>query len=551
MILIVYGAPYVLRAVRPSVMIEGMRVSSPTGARVGRSGSPRRRRRPFLRRRVAALALALIVLAIVATTAYLLSRPSQTPGRAGDSTSTVARAAGNGTIGGAGQGGQAGQEGHAGQEGQAGQASGAGQASETVGTTAAPATVTTNGPPQRLSVASDPSKAEIAITLQDQTVLKGTAPYSAEVPGGRITISLTKTGYNPAVREISLDSPQSVTAWLDPKGLLFSSLVRFKCGHGPKQVIFSRDGKELWVSLLKGLGVEIYDPKTGAKLDHIELGKHGAVEIVFNRAGTRAYVSQMETASVYEIDTATRKVLRVFKTKGSWTKVMLLSPDEKTLWTSNWISNDVSEIDLATGKVLHRIPVVANPRGLYETPDGSALYVAGFKSGEIQKIDLATRKGAVIFKKAGGSMRHMVADDKKRLLYVDDLTSNAVFVVDLATDKVRRLTGTDECPNTMALTLDKKVLIVSNRGKDNPKSYYIPGPEWGSVLALDTGTGKVLDAIVGGNQCTGLDVSPDGKLLAFSDLLDDDVWVYTIPDYATFAAGDGGRGAAHAKDLVK
>ena len=59
-----------------------------------------------------------------------------------------------------------------------------------------------------------------------------------------------------------------------------------------------------------------------------------------------------------------------------------------------------------------------------------------------------------------------------------------------------------------------------DRGKDNPKTYYIPGPEWGSILAIDTATGRILDAIVGGNQCTGLDVSPDGSLLAFSDFLD-------------------------------
>ena len=125
--------------------------------------------------------------------------------------------------------------------------------------------------------------------------------------------------------------------WLDPKGLLYQSLVRFKCGPKPKQVDFTPDGKELWVSLLGGNGLEVFDPTTGTKLDQVKLGKYGSVEMMFNRAGTRLYVSQMETASVYEIDRATRKVLRVFKTGGNWTKVLLLSPDEKTLWASNWI----------------------------------------------------------------------------------------------------------------------------------------------------------------------------------------------------------------------
>jgi DNA-binding beta-propeller fold protein YncE len=413
------------------------------------------------------------------------------------------------------------------------------------------AAIIPNGPPQSLELASKPVGAQLTITLQDKSTLTGTTPFSAQVPGGNVTISLAKTGYNTTVRELVLNSPHSLTVWLDPRGLLYQSLVRFKCGPAPKQVVFSPDGKELWVSLLSGHGIEVFDPTTGTKLDQVTLGKYGSVEMVFNRAGTRLYVSQMETASVYELDPATRKVLRVLKTGGSWTKVLLLSRDEKTLWASNWSSNDVSEIDLVTGKLVRRIKTVANPRGLYETPDGKRLFVAGFKNGEIQRIDLATGQAKVIFKKAGGSMRHMVADEQRDLLYLDDLTTNVVWVLDLATEKVTKLADTDQRPNTIGLSPDRKVLYVSCRGKDNPKTYFIPGPEWGSVLAIDTATGKILDAIVGGNQCTGLDVSPDGKLLVFSDFLDDTIRAYTIPDYEILAAGNGGRAVAHLKDLAK
>ena len=149
-------------------------------------------------------------------------------------------------------------------------------------------------------------------------------------------------------------------------------------------------------------------------------------------------------------------------------------------------------------------------------------------------------------------MRHMVGDDVRGLLYVDDMSTMEVFVVDLATEQVSASwQDTDQRPNTMDLSPDGKVLYVSNRGKDNPKTYYIPGPEWGSVLAIDTATGKILDAIVGGNQCTGLDVSPDGTLLAFSDFLDNKIRVYRIPDYQTLAAGNGGRAVAHLKDILK
>jgi len=63
------------------------------------------------------------------------------------------------------------------------------------------------------------------------------------------------------------------------------------------------------------------------------------------------------------IDVAGRTVRRQLFTKGSWSKYMALSPDEKTLFVSNWVSDDVSRIDLATGDV-QLIKTVDTPRGL-------------------------------------------------------------------------------------------------------------------------------------------------------------------------------------------
>jgi DNA-binding beta-propeller fold protein YncE len=404
--------------------------------------------------------------------------------------------------------------------------------------------------PQMLTIKVNPQIANLKITLQDGASIAGKTPFFGDVPGGNIRLYFTKKGYNPATRELTLDKATSLSVWLDPVGQLFESLIRFKCGPNPKQVAFSPDGKEMWVSLLGGYGLEIFEPTTGKKLGGVKLGQYGAVEMIFTRDGSTVYASQMETASVYEIDRATRTVKRHFETGGTWTKVLLLSPDEKTLWASNWESNNVSEIDLASGKLRRLIKTVVTPRGLYATPDGKRLFVAGYENGDIQRIDLATGEGKVLFK-TGGAMRHMVADDTRGLLYVDDMSTKEVFVVDLATEKVTKLADTDQRPNTMDLSPDGKVLYVSNRGKDNPKTYYIPGPEWGSILAIDTATGKILDAIVGGNQCTGLDVSPDGTLLAFSDFLDNKIRVYQVPDYETLAAGSGGRAVAHLRDIVK
>jgi len=315
-------------------------------------------------------------------------------------------------------------------------------------------------------------------------------------------------------------------------------------------VAFTPDGEELWVTDLGGDGVEIYDAQSGKRLGDVSLADKGAVEVIFTADGATAYVSQMQTASVYEIDTATRKFKRHLFTSGSWSKVMALSPDEQTLFVANWVSDDVSQIDLVSGKEVRRIPTVDTPRGLYVTPNGKRLYVAGFESGEIQRFDLRTLKSKVLLR-TGGAMRHLVADPVRGLLYADDMAQDKVFVIDLATGKARLLARTDNTPNTIDLSPDGRVLYVSNRGRNNPKSYYLPGPEWGSVLAIDTVTGEPLDAIIGGNQTTGLDVSSDGRYLAFSDFLDNRVSIFAIPAYDVLADGDGGRYRAHLAELAK
>ncbi len=484
-------------------------------------------RRLYLRRRALALFLAVVVLAAIG---YGISRlVAGGDSIAGSTSSTsVADANGGSTV--------------------------TSEGTDVSTTSSEPTTTTStvfspNLAPQKLTIEASPKAVDFTITLQDGTTMTGATPFTGDVPGGNIRVDFAEQGYNPKVQTVSLITDTSFKVWLDPQGQLLESLVRFKCGKEPKQVAFSPDGKELWVSLLAGNGIEIFDPYAGTKLGEVKLGGE-AVEVIFTKDGKTVYTSQMTSGKVFEIDAATRKVKRQISTKGEWTKVLELSPDEKTLWASNWLSDNISEIDLTTGQVTRLLKSVKTPRGLYCTADGKRLYVAGFKNGELQRFDLATGESTIVYD--ADTLRHFVADETRGLLYVDDLILDKVFVVDLATEKTTELVDTDQHPNTIDLSPDGRVLFVSDRGKDySATNYYIPGPEWGDVLVVATGTGQILDAIVGGNQCTGLDVSPDGKYLAFSDFLDNTIRVYTIPSYETLIAGGGGRAPTRLTDIQK
>jgi DNA-binding beta-propeller fold protein YncE len=402
----------------------------------------------------------------------------------------------------------------------------------------------------RLRVTTHPAGAALQVRTAGGATRRGTSPFAATLRGGHLELTLSRPGYNRLVQQVVLDRHRSLDLWLDRKGLLHHKLGELRSGSNPKQVAFSPDGRQLWVSLLGGRGIEVFDTRTRRRLREVKLGRHGAVEVIFTRNGRTVYASQMETASVWEIDRRSYRVRRQLDTGGTWSKVMALSPGERTLYVANWVSNDVSVIDLRSGRLRRLLPTVRTPRGLWPTPDGRRLYVAGFQDGELQRIDLAGGRRSRTLLRTGGAMRHLVGDPGAGRLYADDMGTSEAFVVDLATERVRKLADTDNVPNTIDLTPDGRVLYVSNRGK-NGACYCAPGPEWGSVLAVDAASGRVLDAIIGGNQTTGLDVSADGRLLAFSDFLDNRIHLYTVPAHRVLAAGGGGRAAAHEAELRK
>jgi YVTN family beta-propeller protein len=404
--------------------------------------------------------------------------------------------------------------------------------------------------PHRLRVISHPTGARLAVRVDGETVRKARTPFEGRLLQGTLRIRLAMPGHNVLTETVRLTHDRRVEVWLDPKGLLHHKIGEFTTGSLPKQVAFSPDGKELWVTTLGESGVEVYDAATLERIDEIRSGRYGTVEVLFTPDGRTVFVSQMQTASVFEIDRRTYRVRRRMETGSSWSKIMALSPDGRRLYVSNWVGDDVTVFDLGTGKVRRQIPTVDTPRGLYVTEDGERLFVAGYGNGEIQRIDLLTGDSRILLT-TGGAMRHLVADPERGVLFANDMATSEAFVVDLETERVRKLADTDQMPNSIDLTPDGRVLYVSNRGENNPVSYGLPGPEWGSVLAIDARTGRLLDAIVGGNQATGLDVSPDGRLLAFSDFLDNRVSMYEIPPYWALRDGDGGRVREHYEDIRK
>lgn len=345
-------------------------------------------------------------------------------------------------------------------------------------------------------------------------------------------------------------SAQAAEPCESPDGQLAQCHLRIDCGPGPKGVAFSPDGQHIWVSLLGGPpSIEVYSVATGEKEHTLTLGSNGAVEVVFSADKKTAFVSQMETALVYEIDVASMATTAQHSTRSTWTKVVEPSRDGRWLYVSNWVGNDVSRIDRTGQEKTRRIRTAKTPRGLYLTPEADRLYIASFGTGKLQRLNTATLQIDDIYQ--GGVMRHLVANESTGQLFASDMRRGQILVHDMQLNTTKSLARTDANPNTIALTPDGEMLAVSCRGRNNRQSYYMPGPEWGSILLFDTDTGRKLDAIIGGNQPTGLAISSDGQWLASTDLLDNRVSLYRLPPSATLKAANGGRSSTYKAEMKK
>ncbi len=304
----------------------------------------------------------------------------------------------------------------------------------------------------------------------------------------------------------------------------------YKCGRQPKQVLFSPDSKYIIMPLLDDTGFDIFsvqEKKIIKRINPPNSAKVGFAEGLFIPEKSIFLVSQMTTANVYEYSYPGFEYKRTIPTTGNWSKFIAFSSERQLLAVSNWVSNDVSIIDYKSGQCLRKISTGAAPRGLYFLENGKTIISLSFDDGLIEKYDVESGKQLAVIKVAKGAMRHIVLNKACTKAYVSDMFHRLVYEVNLATFKITGQTQVFNNPNTIKLYKDRW-LFVSSRGPNNKEDYTKRSPENGKIQIIDTTTMKVIQAFEGGNQPTGLDVSPDGRYLCFSNFQDENIELYEI-----------------------
>ncbi len=306
-------------------------------------------------------------------------------------------------------------------------------------------------------------------------------------------------------------------------------------GSAPKSVAFTNN-RELVVPLLRDGGADRLriDSDGIRRIGRLRpperwADAHGFVEALVLPDRGEVLISQMTTDTVHAFGIEDGSYLRTLASGGSWPKVLATGIDQQKIWVSNWASGTITEIDYLTGELLMDVAVSGTPRGIALDPDRRHIWVGIFSTGDIEVYDRRTGRRTAVVDLPAGAARHVVFGDEGRV-YFTDMFRGSVGLVDGLRGRLVREVQLGSNLNTLVYDPVGRYLFVSERGVNNAESYLLPGPSFGRIFVLDARTLQTVQVVWGQNQPTGLAVSPDGRFLAASDFLDDNLSVYRIDD---------------------
>lgn len=347
------------------------------------------------------------------------------------------------------------------------------------------------------------------------------------------TLTFTASGYKAKQWEFQSSFTGIYEDKLEPKQTGIELIGEISTGKQPKSVEFTPDGRFLIVPLLHDYGIDVFSLWPLKHYKRIAPPapynqKTGYVESAFVESRNELWISQMMTNMVHIFDLESFEYKESFSTKGQWSKVITISPDENRALISNWISKDITVFDVESKKLLQRIPVGAIPRGMAFNKDGSFFYAGMFDPGYLKKINAANYQLIKNIKPGGWAKRHIVYNSAQDCFVVSDMSYGYLEFYSAKTDKLLARLRTAPKTNTVACTPDGKFAIASCRGPNNPETYLRKGPEFGKIYIVNCENFQLKTWVWGRNQPTGLAIHPEGRVFAFTDFLDNNLELYSI-----------------------
>jgi DNA-binding beta-propeller fold protein YncE len=168
--------------------------------------------------------------------------------------------------------------------------------------------------------------------------------------------------------------------------------------------------------------IALVDVSSATHINTIDLGEYEWPHGVAFLDNETLLVSSREKSAVAFVDIITGQVKGAADNAGSRPYLLHLSADRQRAYTSNPESNTVTEIDVASRRLLRTIAHADQPSGFTVAPDRSALWVATWLEddhGAVSVIDLASGSVAARFEGFRRPRRLAFSSDGARVVITD------------------------------------------------------------------------------------------------------------------------------------
>jgi DNA-binding beta-propeller fold protein YncE len=297
-----------------------------------------------------------------------------------------------------------------------------------------------------------------------------------------------------------VNKADATLALVDPAAM--KVIGKIATGSDPHEVAVTADGTTAVVCNYgtdenPGTSLTIVDVQAKRELRRFALPglvrPHGIQAV-----GSRFYITAEGSLAVARYDLAGNRIDWIAGTGQDLTHMLVVSGDEKKIYTTNIVSQSVSVLNLTNAPREVSVTQIAAkrfPEGIDLAPDGSALWVAGVASrteeARISVIDPKTetvvRTIPIALKLAN---RLKFTPDGKHVA-VSDPATNEISIFDAAAGDVVKKIPTAAGPTGLVFTPDGKQLFVACTSA-------------GKVQKIDTATWSVDGDVATGTEPDGL-----------------------------------------------
>jgi YVTN family beta-propeller protein len=260
--------------------------------------------------------------------------------------------------------------------------------------------------------------------------------------------------------------------------------------------------------------ITIYDKKTG-EVAGVIATEGGPAGIALDQTGLKAYVAVPTADAIEVIDVIASEITdRIRFTLGDRPEALAITPDGKTLLSTNTGSNSVSIIDTASLAERGRVTVGMGPEWVVVDSLGRRAYVLNRMSSSVSVIDIANRGLVTTIGTDPGPLRGQL-DSLGNTLYVIHEWSPYISLIDTGKLSVKRM------PVTMGLRSIKidtvTGLIYMGRVGDRSVGAYDPN----ALVPVDyiSAGGDVTDMAIDGDMNNLIMVSRDSMRLDIVNLI--------------------------------